>query len=113
MPYIFNFVSGLNFRSTPMNSAEPTLSGIKQKINALALQKKELAQRVASLEKEITRLEDSHKEKLDELESMAEKNKVLTMAKALKSSDQEATASKHKINELVREIDRCIALLNK
>ena len=37
-----------------MNTSEPTVSGIKQKINALALQKKELSDRVASLENEIS-----------------------------------------------------------
>ena len=96
-----------------MNTSEPTVSGIKQKINALALQRKELADRVASLENEISKLESAAREQKEEMDSMAEKNKVLTMAKTLKSSDQLATGSKQKINELVREIDRCIALLNK
>lgn len=101
------------FRSTPMNTSEPTISGIKQKINALALQKKELTERVASLENQVSKLESAASGQKEELDSMAEKNKILIMAKALKSSDQEASGSKQKINELVREIDRCIALLNK
>lgn len=96
-----------------MNTAEPTISGIKQKINALALQKKELANRVSSLEKKLSAIEITAKEQREELDSISENNKVLTMAKTLKSTNQEAAGSKQKINELVREIDRCIALLNK
>lgn len=60
---------------------------------------------------------DALKGKVAELEhSVAdetEKNKVLKMANSLKGDGEETTSAKRRINELVREIDKCIALLNK
>jgi hypothetical protein len=47
------------------------------------------------------------------IEELEEKNKVLTMAKSLSDTSEGNLESKRKINELVREIDKCIALLNK
>ncbi|MFM7023855.1 MAG: hypothetical protein ACKOXB_12865 [Flavobacteriales bacterium] len=49
------------------------------------------------------------KKKIDELE---EKNKVLALAKSLSGDEQGKNELKLKINELVREIDKCIALTN-
>lgn len=50
-----------------------------------------------------------------QLKELDEKNRTLTIASALSDikSIGNATESKLKINELVREIDKCIALLNK
>ena len=47
-----------------------------------------------------------------ELENLKEKNKTQAIANSLEGSS-EKTNAKLKINELVREIDRCVALINK
>ena len=49
------------------------------------------------------------KNKIKELE---EKYKVVKLAKSLNQENDKSTDIKLKINELVREIDKCIALLN-
>ena len=55
-------------------------------------------------------------ERVSELEALNEeldkKQKVQTIANSLESPE-ERTSAKLKINELVREIDRCVALINK
>jgi hypothetical protein len=37
----------------------------------------------------------------------------LKVAKALAEGDPENQAAKHKINKILREVDKCIALLNQ
>lgn len=48
------------------------------------------------------------------IQELTEQNKVLHMAKTLAGTEVAATTDvRKKINELVREIDKCIALLNR
>ena len=53
--------------------------------------------------------------KLKEIEilSLQEKVKLMNISKSVDVSNQEAKETRLKINEYVREIDKCIALLNK
>ena len=53
--------------------------------------------------------------KLKEIEilSLQEKVKLMNISKSVDVSKQEAKETRLKINEYVREIDKCIALLNK
>ena len=72
--------------------------GLKEKHN-------EAIARVLELEKELT-----NKEK--ELKVLRNENEKLKLAKAFTNSDDSKEA-KLQINKIVREIDKCIALLNK
>ena len=49
----------------------------------------------------------------NQIENFNEKFKMLKMAKSLGGDSEKNTEMKLKINELVREIDKCISLLNK
>lgn len=57
----------------------------------------------------LKQIEDLNK-KIQDLE---ERNKILKLAKSLSGTDEKSSAIKLKINELVREIDKSIALLNR
>lgn len=57
----------------------------------------------------LTKIEEQKKQ----LSELTEKNKIIKLAKSLSDSDEHSTDVKLKINELVREVDRCIALLNR
>lgn len=57
----------------------------------------------------VKQIEDLNK-KIQDLE---ERNKILKLAKSLSGTDEKSSAIKLKINELVREIDKSIALLNR
>lgn len=48
-----------------------------------------------------------------QLAEQSEKEQVLRMAQSLGGEAADNSAAKRRINELVREIDKCIALLNK
>ena len=47
------------------------------------------------------------------IQQLNEKNKVLKLSSSIQGEQGDNKAAKQKINDLVREIDKCIALLNK
>lgn len=72
-------------------------NGLKQ-IESLEATNKELQAKVGSMNDELVRLK--------------EENKVLKMASAIKGESDNVSDTKRKISQMVREIDRCIAMLN-
>ncbi len=65
------------------------------------------------LSNELTQANIKATAKQAEMEDLSDKYKVLKMAKSLEGASSENKEVKLKINEMVREIDKCIALLNK
>ena len=47
------------------------------------------------------------------INNLEERTKILKLAKSLSGVNESSLDTKLKINDLVREIDRCIALLNR
>ncbi len=48
-----------------------------------------------------------------QLKELEEKHRVLKLAKSVAGTDEKTLDIKAKINDFVREIDKCIAILNK
>ncbi|HET7818163.1 MAG TPA: hypothetical protein VFL70_02545 [Bacteroidia bacterium] len=71
----------------------------KKELLAIQTQQHNLTQTVTEQKKTITELE--------------EKTKILKLSKSISSTKENTTELKLKINELIREVDKCIALLNK
>ncbi|MEK6616058.1 MAG: hypothetical protein AABZ32_08110 [Bacteroidota bacterium] len=71
----------------------------KKELSVLQNQNINLHQTISQQNKTIKELED--------------KNKILKLSKSLSTSTENTTELKLKINELIRETDKCIALLNK
>jgi hypothetical protein len=65
------------------------------------------------LKQENNSLSTELKKNKQELSVLQEKIKLMNMSKSVEVSKEEMKASRLKINEYVREIDKCIALLNK
>ena len=65
------------------------------------------------LEKEKEDLIIKLAKKEEDLLELKEKIKLINISKSVDASEEELRDSKLKINEYVREIDKCIALLNK
>lgn len=71
-----------------------------QKNNELEIQLAELKQKLA--------------QQNETLKDLEERNKILKLAKSLNgNTDENISGIKLKINELVKEIDKCVALLNR
>lgn len=95
-----------------MESADTLIAGIDYKIRKLISQvtkleneNKLLNDKINELNKHITELELN-------IEEHQDKYKVLKLAKSL-NKEESKTEVKLKINELLREIDNCVRLLNK
>ena len=82
---------------------------IKQLISLYNKTKQEKQQVVNEGEK----LKESLAEKQEIINGLEEKIKFIKMSKVVSSSNEDNKKTKQKINEYVREIDKCIALLNK
>jgi predicted nuclease with TOPRIM domain len=58
-------------------------------------------------------LKNSVKDLQRQANELEEKNKVIKLAQMVSGSDQNSREIKLKINEYIREIDKCIALINR
>ncbi|MFO8000296.1 MAG: hypothetical protein R6U46_03565 [Marinilabilia sp.] len=65
------------------------------------------------LRNEVTQLTSQLKEAVDSKEVMEKQLGNAKMAKVLESTPEDVQQTKTRINQIVREIDKCIALLNR
>ncbi|MFP4042393.1 MAG: hypothetical protein ACLFPH_04735 [Bacteroidales bacterium] len=89
-----------------------TVSDLKQKTRQLIALYEKAKHENLQLHNENKKLKDQIKQKEAEYFSLKEDYTKLELAKSLASVDSSHDA-KIKINRIVREIDNCIALLNK
>ena len=66
-----------------------------------------------NLQKDNEMLKVLIEKKENNLKELEEKIKLMNISKSVDSSQGDVKATRLKINEYVREIDKCIALLNK
>jgi phage shock protein A len=89
-----------------LNDLKANTQQLFQEYNRLENEIKMLEKKVLELKEEVNLLE---KDKLE----LGQKNEQLKIATQILSGKDESREAKQKINRLVREIDKCIALLNK
>jgi hypothetical protein len=96
-----------------MDQYNEKLNQIQKKAQQLASAHVEIKEKYANLKQENAELLKLLKEQGLELEEMESKMKVLKVAKQLAASpDDDKSDLKKKINEYIKEIDKCVALLN-
>ncbi len=96
-----------------MDQYNNKLNQIQKKAQQLASAHVEIKEKYTSLKRENAELLKLLKEQGLELEEMESKLKVLKVAKQLAASpDDDKSDLKKKINEYIKEIDKCVALLN-
>ena len=95
-----------------MEDASILISGIEYKIKVLAENNKALIDENTKLKELNSALNDQVQKQQIELDSLEEKVAILKVSKTF-GSDTDRQSAKIKINELVREIDECLNLLNK
>lgn len=72
-----------------------------------------MAEKLEKAERNNTQLLGELETIRQELNSLREANQVLRMAKAVSGEDQNTRDLKLRINDYIREIDRCLALINR
>lgn len=91
---------------------EDIVHEIRIHVDRLLEERSALKAALVSKDEELQRLREQISNNAQQIASLEEANKTLKIAKSLTGAG-ENTDAKLKINELVREIDKCIALLNK
>ena len=94
-----------------MMNVSSLVSGIGLKLNKLIDRQRDLIEKMEKYQKEIQELNKINGEQKAEILKLTEQYKILKLAKTLETKEG-AVEAKAKINELVREIDKCIGLLN-
>jgi cell division septum initiation protein DivIVA len=86
---------------------------IKQKVQVLVVAYERAKQENEQLKAQKAELEKQLKAKEQAYVELEARYSRLKLAKALKVSEADAHEAKIKVNRIVREIDKCIAFLNK
>ena len=94
-----------------MKDVATLVSGIDYKLRKLIEQHHALRSENNNFINEIQNLKLENNEQKQKITQLEEKIKILKLAKTLENKEGNVEA-KLKINELVREIDKCIGLLN-
>ena len=87
------------------------LANIEKSLNALIDRKKTLETELVEYRNRQRELEEKIARQSVEIDELKEKNKILRIAKPY--GDGNNREIKLKINEIVREVDKCIAQLNQ
>ncbi|MFN5251583.1 MAG: hypothetical protein ACOVQJ_07525 [Bacteroidia bacterium] len=96
-----------------MQGIEQRLAAIKEKVGNLLQENLRLKEEVQSLTQTLEERERTIEIQKNTIGGLTERNKMIKLAKNLSLSGSDSFDVKIKINELVREIDRCIDLLNE
>lgn len=89
------------------------LAELNRKLDDLLTRYSALKSENMSLKGVIGGLEKDLEERLLRIKELESRNEKLKLTGALLGDGENAAEAKKKINELVREIDRCVALLNR
>lgn len=94
-----------------MEDISTLVTGIDYKVRKLIARNQQVTAEVDRLSREIELLNKKISEQEQTIKDKEEKSRVLTLVKTLETKEGNVEA-KAKINELVREIDKCIGILN-
>jgi hypothetical protein len=98
-----------------MSETIEQLGGLQQKVEKLIHLHRSLLLENQRLRSDNERFEEAVKLRDREIADLGEKLKVIRMARQVSETgnDQNTRDLKLKINEYIREIDRCLALINR
>ena len=97
-----------------MSKGLKAIEEIKDVFNLIIGKNKALTDQTQMLTEKVKKLEGDIRSKSDKIDELNKDYKMLKMTKKLEGSDTVSNKElKLKINEMVREIDQCIAQLNK
>ena len=88
------------------------VDSLQSKVEKLIIQHKKAKEDVKQLNEENSFLQGKLTDAKAQIKELSEQNKVLKLAKSISGKEGKATEIKLKINELIREIDKCIAQVN-
>lgn len=96
-----------------MSDLKSIASSIESKVEKLLDLHNRVKKELTYLKSENTHLNQTIEQQKKAIKDLEEKGKILKLSKSLSTTNENTTELKLKINELIREVDRCISLLNK
>jgi len=95
-----------------MTATKTLLVDLKNNLSLLISKQDQLVGDRTKLEEHIEKLQEQLSAANERISGLEEQNRQLRLAKAVSGGNENPGEAKDKINELVREIDKCLALLN-
>ncbi len=95
------------------NLLHQRLVKIRESVEAISLENKQLRGNNENLTQQLVELQKTIELQKNALYELKEENKMIKLAKEMSSTNADVHDVKIKINELVRDIDKCIDLLNE
>jgi regulator of replication initiation timing len=96
-----------------METMEQRLALIRSKVEKLLEENRTAKSEYEAMRSRIAEYEKTIELQKNTIAELTERNKMIKLAKNLSLSGSDSFDIKIKINEMVREIDRCIDLLNE
>lgn len=95
-----------------MENLDAYINGLASRVERLAKSQQNLRVENEGLKQKNEVLQRTIDDQKNVLGKLEEENKVVKIAKAVTDDDDDRKEQRKRLNELVREIDKCIALLN-
>ncbi len=92
---------------------DEVIFSLEEKIKQIILVAEELRIKNLKLEQQVDELSEVVRQKEYEMEELNTKCQNLTLAKTIASSSGDIRQVKLQVNRMMREVDKCIALLNR
>ncbi len=96
-----------------MAEASKIVENLEVKINHLISSHKNVVSERKKLTDKNNELSELVSQQQSEIAQLTEKVKMVKLAKSIEGSGEDTSKLKLKINEVLREVDKCIAMLNK
>lgn len=96
-----------------MSESKEIIDSLKNKIKSIISLNEDSKEKVSNLELEVRQLKDKLREQESKVVELKSYNNQNQLAEAFIQSVEDPHEARMKINNIVREIDKCIALLNK
>lgn len=91
----------------------PVVASLTEKVGRLIEQNVRLERECAELLEQRDKAKSENRRLQEEMQKMEHRISLLEMGNGMSGDDKEVKRARQQINRLVREIDRCIALMNK
>ena len=96
-----------------MDHLSERLENLRSQVQKLGVAFKQLNTKNEDFEKENKQLREKLSRKGEKIKALKDERELIINAKSLKDVGLSSKEARHKINELIRGIDKCIAQLNQ
>ena len=94
-------------------SKATVIEAIKEKVNRLVADNRRLRDEFEKVTQQRDRLKTENRDLAQQIDRLEQRIKVLELRESLTGDSKDAKIARARVNRLMREVDKCIALLNR